>query len=706
MQNAYKILNKVFGYQDFRHHQAEIISSLIQGQDAMVLMPTGGGKSLCYQIPALIRPGVGIVISPLIALMQDQVDALTQSGVSAAYLNSSQSSDLQQEIERRLRQQEIDLLYITPERLLTTRMLSMLRQTELALFAIDEAHCVSQWGHDFRKEYQQLKVLHQEFPNVPRVALTATADKRTRQEIIEQLDLHSAKTFINSFDRPNIHYQISEQNTKADLWKFIQNSHPNNAGIIYCLSRKKVEDIAEWLCEQGREALPYHAGLSQQQREHNQRRFIHEEGLIIVATIAFGMGIDKPNVRFVAHLSLPKSIEAYYQETGRAGRDGLPADAWLTYSLKDLMTLRQMIQDSNNELQQRVSHSKLDTLMALCETTSCRRQHLLRYFDEESNKACGNCDICLNPPETWDATETARKALSCIYRTGQRFGVGYLTDVLTGKSSDRIRQNGHESVSTFGIGKELNNKEWRTVFRQLIGLGYIDVNLDEYGALHLTEQSRPLLRGEINLSLRKLTKTAAKSPTEKKATVLRDIDQELFEALRQCRYNISQKESVPPYVIFHDKTLIEMTRKRPTTLHDMGRLTGIGEKKLDKFGQQFLDVICQHQIHPWLMNNLSDTVNQTLTLYLRDPNITAVASQRNLTVSTVYSHLATAIEHQVINLSELKELYADDIELVKNAITLCESEGLESNKAVFDALDGSIDYGIIQCVRSSMQSAV
>ena len=702
MQNAYDTLQKVFGYDDFRHHQEDIIKSLLEGEDALVLMPTGGGKSLCFQIPAIVRPGVGIVISPLIALMQDQVDALIQSGVSAAYLNSSQTADTQREIEQQLFNGELDLLYITPERLLLSKTLSMLNQIPVSLFAIDEAHCVSQWGHDFRVEYQRLKILHQQFPDIPRVALTATADERTRQEIIEQLDLHNAKTYINSFDRPNIHYRIAEQNTKADLWKFIENSHKNNAGIIYCLSRRKVEDIANWLTDQGREALPYHAGLSNQQREQNQRRFLREEGLIVVATIAFGMGIDKPDVRFVAHLNLPKSIEAYYQETGRAGRDGLPADAWMTYNLKDLMTLRQMIQEGSNQLQQRVSQSKLDTLMALCETTSCRRKHLLQYFNEETKEKCGNCDTCLDPPETWDATEAARKALSCVFRTGQRFGVGYLTDVLIGKIDDRINANGHDSISTYGIGKDLNIKEWKNIYRQLIGSGFIEINADEYGAIQLTEKSRPLLRGELTLQLRKQKKASKTKTGSQKSTALREIDEELFESLRQCRYGLSKSEGVPPYVIFHDKTLIEMTRQRPQNLNDMSLIPGIGDKKLDKFGQQFLDIILKFDIHPWLRNNLSDTINQTLETYIEKQTVAEVAEQRQLTPSTVYSHLSKAIESSIISINEISEIANSDVELVKNAIMLCESEGQESTKAIFESLDSEIDYGIIHCVRASM----
>ncbi|MDH5517617.1 MAG: DNA helicase RecQ [Gammaproteobacteria bacterium] len=702
MKNAYQVLHKVFGYQEFRHQQADIIEALLNNQDAMVLMPTGGGKSLCYQIPAIIRPGVGIVVSPLIALMQDQVDALNQSGVSAGYLNSNQSNDEQQQIEQQLINNEIDLLYVTPERLLTNRMLSLLRRAEIALFAIDEAHCVSQWGHDFRKEYQQLNILHQQFPGIPRIALTATADKRTRQEIIEQLDLHQSKTYLNSFDRPNIHYQISEQNTKAGLLTFIQNHHKHDAGIIYCLSRKKVEETADWLNQQGLQALPYHAGLSQQLRETNQKRFLREDSIIIVATIAFGMGIDKPDVRFVAHLNLPKSIEAYYQETGRAGRDGLAADAWMAYGLKDLMLLKQMIQDSDNEMQQRISHSKLDSLMALCETTSCRREHLLNYFDEETSSSCGNCDICNSPPETWDATDACRKALSCIYRTGQRFGVGYLTDVLTAKSNERIIQNGHDKVTTYGIGKDISVNEWKSIYRQLIAKGYIDINFEQYGALTLSEKARPLLRGEIELKLRKQTKKAAKKSESKAKSTLRDIDEELFEALRQYRYSLAQKESVPPYVIFNDKTLVEMTRKRPSTLDQLGQISGVGDKKKDKFGEQFLTIINQHKIHPWLQNELSDTINTTLELYLKLKDTQAVAEQRQLTVSTIYAHLSSAIKNETIQLDEIVEINDADIRQIRHAIDLCGEGGDDGAKAVFEFLNSEIEYGIIHCVRSSL----
>lgn len=467
MDQATKVLREVFGYAEFRLHQRDIIEAMLAGGDVLALMPTGGGKSLCYQIPSLVRPGVGIVVSPLIALMQDQVDALAQLGVRAACLNSSLSPGQRQATEQALVQGELDILYVAPERLLTESMLSLLDRIPQALFAIDEAHCVSQWGHDFRKEYQQLSVLHQRWPEVPRIALTATADHRTRQEIISQLDLSQASVFVSSFDRPNIHYAISDAaNSRDQLWRFLQQNHPRDTGIVYCLSRSKVESTAQWLNGKGRVALPYHAGLSDSERITNQSRFLREDGIIIVATIAFGMGIDKPDVRFVAHLNLPRNIEAYYQETGRAGRDGLPANAWMSYGLQDIVTQRYWLEQSEAAEQfKMVSRQKLEALLALCEQTDCRRQALLAYFDEERPEPCGNCDNCLSPPQTIDSTVDAQKALSTVYRSGQRFGVSYIIDILTGKDDARIRGNGHDRLSTFGIGGDVSQAQWRSVFR-------------------------------------------------------------------------------------------------------------------------------------------------------------------------------------------------------------------------------------------------
>jgi len=598
MQQALEILDNTFGYSEFRHSQSAIIEALLKGQDALVLMPTGGGKSLCYQIPALIRTGTAIIISPLIALMQDQVSALKQLGINAAFLNSSQDKKTQQEIEQALRRGEISLLYVAPERLLMNYTLDMLQQIDIALFAIDEAHCVSQWGHDFRKEYQQLYILQQRFPDVPRIALTATADKRTRQEIIDQLQLHDAIQFVNSFDRPNIQYQISEgQNSRDRLWRFLEKEHPGDAGIVYCLSRKKVDATAEWLSNKGRVALPYHAGLPADLREYHQQRFLREDNIIIVATIAFGMGIDKPDVRFVAHLNLPKSIEAYYQETGRAGRDGQAANAWMAYGLQDIISLRQMMQDSDaGEQYKRIAQQKLEAMLGLCELTSCRRQTILAYFDEELKEPCGNCDNCNNPPETWDGTEAAQKALSCVYRTGQRFGVNYLIDVLMGKEDDRIKQYHHDKLSTFGIGKTLSAVEWRAVFRQLISRGYLDADVEAFGALKLTETARPLLRGETGLQLRKLAKPAMKEKTRSgKSTVsLNPEDEDLFEDLRLHRLELAQENGVPPYIIFHDSTLQKMAAERPVNLQDMRLIPGIGEQKLKKYGDEFIGIIKQY----------------------------------------------------------------------------------------------------------------
>lgn len=702
MNHAQEILQKTFGYENFRHHQSDIIQSLLNGEDALVLMPTGGGKSLCYQIPAMVREGVGIIVSPLIALMQDQVDALQQLGIRSAFLNSSMDENAQQQTEQQLLKGEIDLLYVAPERLMTFKMLSLLERSNIALFAIDEAHCVSQWGHDFRKEYQQLRILHERFPNVPRIALTATADRRTRQEIIEQLNLHDAKLFINSFDRPNINYTISEgANARDRLWSFLENQHANDSGIVYCLSRNKVDKTADWLVRQGRNALPYHAGLSAEVRQQNQRRFLREENIIIVATIAFGMGIDKPDVRFVAHLSLPKSIEAYYQETGRAGRDGAPANAWMSYGLQDVISLRQMA-DNNDSSEQfkRILHNKLETMLALCEQRHCRRQSILAYFDEPLKEPCGNCDTCLNPPESWDATEAARKALSCVHRTGQRFGVNYVIDVLLGKDNARIKQFEHDTISTYGIGKDTHEQEWRSLFRQLIALGYLASDIDGHGAVKLAELSRPLLRGEIELVLRKPQQD--KDSNKKKSTSSssrRSVDEPLFELLREHRLALAQEQGVPPYIIFHDRTLEEMAKNRPATLETMQFISGVGEKKLAKFGQSFLEVIQSAPLPDMLKNNLSDTVNETLTLLHNGHDIDHIARLRDIKISTVYSHLAEAIEVGLVEAKNVLQLTDDQHNEILAALEMNEDES--RLKPVFDMLEGQYDYGILKCVQAS-----
>ncbi len=599
MQNsALDILGSTFGYDRFRPHQEEIISTVAGGNDALVIMPTGGGKSLCYQIPAMLRPGVGIVVSPLIALMQDQVMALTEAGVPAAALNSALPQEQAWEVERAMMQGELELLYIAPERLVLPRTLEMLARLQernrIALFAIDEAHCVSQWGHDFRPEYMQLSVLHQRFPEVPRIALTATADARTRQEIAERLGLQEARLFLTGFDRPNIRYKVApKQNGRDQLLRFLKSEHSGDAGVVYCLSRAKVDATAQWLSEQGIPALPYHAGLPAATREEHQRRFLNEDGIVMVATIAFGMGIDKPDVRFVAHMDLPKSLEAYYQETGRAGRDGLPANAFMVYGLQDAITLRQMLESSDApEQQKRVERAKLDAMLGYCETIQCRRQILLGYFGEQDHPPCGNCDNCLEPPETFDGTLAAQKALSCVYRTGQRFGVGYLIDVLLGKEDDRIKSFAHHQLNVFGLGREFNENAWRSVFRQLIAAGYLQVNHDQYGALQLTESARPVLRGEKNLQLR-LDKTdkQKKKLAQKERHFIEDEDQALWAALRERRRALAVEHGVPPYVICHDATLKSMLDLRPQSLAEMARISGIGARKLEAYGSEFIDVI-------------------------------------------------------------------------------------------------------------------
>ncbi|MBV1900024.1 MAG: DNA helicase RecQ [Cycloclasticus sp.] len=704
MNRAQSILQSTFGYDAFREPQGEIIHELEQGRDAFVLMPTGGGKSLCYQIPALLRDGTAIIVSPLIALMQDQVDALNQLGIKAAYLNSTLDVAEAREVEAQLLNGALDLLYVAPERLLNPIMLSLLERCHIALFAIDEAHCVSQWGHDFRPEYQKLRVLHERFPQVPRIALTATADQRTRDEIIAQLQLEGARVFINSFDRPNIHYAISEgNNPKLRLWRFIQENHAQDAGIVYCLSRKKVEATAEWLTEQGRIALPYHAGLSQELRQKNQQRFLRDEGVIIVATIAFGMGIDKPDVRFVAHLSLPKSIEAYYQETGRAGRDGEPANAWMAYGLQDVLTLRQFMQNSKaDEAHKRVEHNKLESMLGLCELIACRRQALLGYFDERLEQPCGACDNCTTPPEKWDGSEAAQKILSSIYRTGQRFGVNYIIDVLMGKADDRIRQNQHEQLSTFGIGKEFSTMEWRTIFRQLIALGFINVEAESHGSLTLTEKCRPVLRGEQKLALRKQTKEEKLTTEKKKKSPVRPQDEPLWDALRALRTQLAEDSGVPPYVIFHDATLMEMIKKRPVEIGDMRYISGVGDQKIKRYGQVFLAEIAKYPLAELLNNRLSATVNETLMLYQEGLDIKAIATQRDMKENTVYGHLADAIEAGLLDVKEVLDLDDSEYQEIIMTIESLEDESKGRIKPIYEALDEEYEYGIIKCVQASM----
>ncbi|ALS58790.1 MULTISPECIES: DNA helicase RecQ [Pandoraea] len=599
MASALEVLRTVFGYNAFRGDQAAIVDHVAGGGDALVLMPTGGGKSLCYQIPALLRPGLGIVVSPLIALMQDQVDALLQAGVRAAYLNSSLSFDEAIDTERRAARGELDLLYVAPERLLTDRFLDLLdrldERGQLALFAIDEAHCVSQWGHDFRPEYIQLSALHERYPSVPRIALTATADAATREEIQTRLGLTEAHLFVSSFDRPNIRYEIVDRdNPRKQLLTFL-GRHRGEAGIVYCLSRKKVEETAAWLETQGIPALPYHAGLDADVRRTHQQRFLREEGLVMSATVAFGMGIDKPDVRFVAHLDLPKSLEAYYQETGRAGRDGEPAEAWMAYGLNDVVVHRSRIDESNApDLQKRIERQKLDALLGYCEAPRCRRTVLLSYFGE-SSEPCGNCDVCLNPPEVFDGTIAAQKALSAILRTGQRFGAGHLVDLLRGRSTDKMRQFGHESLPTFGVGGELDDQGWRAVFRQLIAHGLIEPDSSQYGALILNASARPVLKGETTLSLRRQRAVASKKSRfagyASPAIELDPADQQLFDKLRAWRQDMAKTQAVPAYVILHDRTLRELAQRRPRHRDGLVDITGLGEAKIERYGEALVELL-------------------------------------------------------------------------------------------------------------------
>ena len=701
--DALTLLQTVFGYDAFRPGQGEIVDHLCHGGDALVLMPTGGGKSLCYQIPALVRPGTGIVISPLIALMQDQVDALRQNGVRAAFLNSSLSAAEAREVEAALRSGGLDLLYVAPERLMLPRTLELLDAASLALFAIDEAHCVSQWGHDFRPEYIQLSILHQRFPAVPRIALTATADAPTRREIVGRLALGGARPFISSFDRPNIRYRISENggNSREALLRFIRDEHDGEAGIVYCLSRKRVEEVAAWLEGKGLKALPYHAGLPAETRQRNQHTFLREEGVIIVATIAFGMGIDKPDVRFVAHLNLPKSIEAYYQETGRAGRDGLPADAWMAYGLQDVITLRQMQESSEaDESHKRIERHKLDAMLGLCELTTCRRQALLRYFGDELPEPCGNCDTCLEPPETWDATVAAQKALSCVHRTGQRFGVSYLVDVLLGKEHERIRRFGHDTLSTYGIGSELNQSQWRDLYRQLIALGLLAVDLEGYGGLHLTEASRPVLRGEQQLRLRKQVRRSRSEKRERKGgRQVDEAERSLWEALRATRQALAEEQGIPAYMIFHDATLMAMIEQRPKTLEQLSGISGIGERKLEAYGEAFLEVLQAHAVEG--DGPVTDTAEETLQLFRLGMDVASIARQRTLKPTTIYSHLVQAIAQGEVPLHEVVSLPDEAMKAIRFAFEH-HFDG-KRLKPVFEALGGEYPYEVLRCVRAAQE---
>ena len=586
-----QLLRRVFGYDEFRGPQQPIIDHVVAGGDALVLMPTGGGKSLCFQLPALLRRGTGIVVSPLIALMQDQVAALIQVGVRAAFLNSTLDAATAADIERQLLDGELDLLYVAPERLLSARFLHLLSRASIALFAIDEAHCVSQWGHDFRPEYRELTVLHERWPDIPRIALTATADAPTRAEIIERLNLGDAQQFVSSFDRPNIRYRVEEKTEpRKQLLSFLR-GRPNQSGIVYALSRKKVDETAQFLRDQGIHSLGYHAGMDASARAKHQTRFLREEGVVMVATIAFGMGIDKPDVRFVAHLDLPKSMEGYYQETGRGGRDGDPAEAWMVYGLGDVVLLRQMIEGSEaGEERKRLERHKLDALLGYCESVRCRRQALLAYFGETYAQPCGNCDNCLEPPQTWDATLAAQKALSCVYRTGQRFGVGHLTDVLLGQETERVVERQHTKLSTFGVGKDLDERQWKSVFRQLVAAGFLDVEMGSYGSLRLAQAARPVLRGEQSVALRR-DPERKRAPRTRFAVAAHPADDSLFERLRDLRGKLAREQNVPAYVIFHDATLRAIANDRPRSMAQLAKVEGVGVRKLERYGEAVLALV-------------------------------------------------------------------------------------------------------------------
>ncbi|HVR65371.1 MAG TPA: DNA helicase RecQ [Verrucomicrobiae bacterium] len=594
-----EILRTIFGFDSFRGHQAEIIEHVVGGGDAMVLMPTGGGKSLCYQIPALCRKGVTVVVSPLIALMRDQVEALKQLGVKAAALNSSIAFSAAVQIERQMADGEIDIVYVAPERLLTDSFLALLGRCRLALFAIDEAHCVSQWGHDFRPEYLKLTVLHERFPAVPRIALTATADAPTRRDIQERLQLEKGRVFVAGFDRPNIRYRVPPKTDERGQLLEIIESHKGESGIVYCMTRKSVERVAQALADRGWPALPYHAGLDKAVRDRHQDRFIKDDGVIVVATIAFGMGIDKPDVRFVVHLDLPKSLEAYYQETGRAGRDGLPSDAVMLYGLEDVTKIRQLVAGSEApDAQKQIERRKLEALIGFCETTQCRRQVLLSYFGESPAGRCGNCDTCLEPVESFDGTELARKALSCVYRTGQRFGALHVIDVLRGTDSEKVQKFGHDNLSTYGIGKELSVAEWRSVFRQLAAHGFLEVDMDGHGGLRLSQDCRDVLRGERRVELHRDTLREKRPRKARKAAATIDISpagHALFDMLRAKRLALAKAQGVPPYVIFHDSTLVAMATTNPRNLESLALIPGVGESKLKRYGAEFLSAITAFQ---------------------------------------------------------------------------------------------------------------
>lgn len=715
LADAQEILETTFGYSEFRLEQAGIIEAVLQGKDVLALMPTGGGKSLCYQVPAIARHGTGIVISPLIALMQDQVDALGQLGVNAAYLNSTLEPWAQREVEDQLFRGELQMLYVAPERLTSERLLGLLDHADIALFAIDEAHCVSQWGHDFRPEYRQLSILSERFPHVPRIALTATADERTREEIVQQLSLKGAEKYVSSFDRPNIRYTIADGGgSRERLWKFLEAEHPADAGIIYCLSRKKVEDVADWLSKKGRKALPYHAGLPPEKRQKHQQRFLREDGMIIVATIAFGMGIDKPDVRFVGHLNLPKSIEAYYQETGRAGRDGEPSNAWMSFSMQDVITQRQWIEQSDaSDDQKFVERKKLEALLGLSELTTCRRHALLQYFGEFPEKPCGNCDNCLNPPKTIDGTDLARKALSAVYRTGQRFGAAYVIDVLRGTEDERIHRNEHDRLSVFGIGKDVAATEWRGLFRQLSIQGYIYSDAERYNAVRMTDKCRDLLRGEATFQMREAQK--GKGPktkgTRTTSTTVTSDDLPIYEALRDLRLKLSKSQKVPPYVICHDKSLKEMAEQRPRSSSELHGISGLGDAKIKRYGAAFLETISSATgdsadlattaAKPSRRNGKPSDAN-IMSLAKGGADASQIAQNLDCDIDVVYPCLATAIERGEVDAAGALGLDDVAIDEIHGGFEVCETLENQDVARVSHHLEEKYAHGLLKCVLAEL----
>ncbi|MEL6372701.1 MAG: DNA helicase RecQ [Pseudomonadota bacterium] len=725
---AQDVLEQVFGYKHFRFHQRAIVDTLIAGGDALALMPTGGGKSLCYQVPALVRKGTAIVVSPLIALMQDQVDALEQHGVKAAYINSSLTPDERAANEWALRAGELDLLYIAPERLVQERTLSLLERTKLALFAIDEAHCVSQWGHDFRPEYRQLSILAERFPKVPRIALTATADERTRAEIVQQLGLEGAQQFVASFDRPNIRYLISDAGGGAvgrrRMWDFIATNHAQDAGIVYCLSRRAVEETAQWLSDQGRVALAYHAGMPAEQRRIVQARFLAEESIIVVATIAFGMGIDKPDVRFVAHLNLPKSIEAYYQETGRAGRDGASSNAWMAYGLNDITQQRQwIVQSDGSDLHKRVQRGKLDALIDLCEGVTCRRQALLSYFGETGSPPCGNCDNCIAPPQTVDATRDAQMVLSAVYRTGESFGVTYVVDVLTGKADERITRNGHDAIKTFGIGRDQKASYWKALIRQLVAAGYLAQDEEGYQTMVLAGDARALLKGEATFNVRKSTAHAGAKGEGARVAKRRDVpaitaeQQPLFDALRATRSALAKASKLPAFRIFADRTLIELVQVMPADKRALEQINGLGTVKVERYGAQLLEVIAQHRAARGSGSgsgsgsdadgDVSAEAARSLAQFRSGLGVEAIAAARGLPPETVYEHMIGAVEQGALETADLFDYDDEDLDeihaIFERCGTLKGGDASPDLAPVMKALGDRFERAFVRCLLAELR---